>query len=488
MAQSFLRDCWGPSCSSPMAPSPFPVIRHIHVIGVCGTAMGAVAAMLRDDGYHVTGSDEKIYPPMSHFLRDKGIPLAEGYRPANLDPRPDLVIVGNAISRGNPELEHALDQRLFYLSLPETLKLFFLRSTHNLVVAGTHGKTTTTSLLAWIFEHAGRAPSYLIGGIPLNFGQGCRRQSGNFWILEGDEYDTAFFDKRSKFLHYLPELAIINNVEFDHADIYADLDAVKKSFRQLTAIVPGNGMIVVNADDTNALDVTRGARAQLLEVGFSPNAAVRITALESSPQGTSFSIHGHTFTVPLHGRHNAHNAAMAAAAAHNYGIPLAQIDAAFRAFRGVKRRLEVRGEPAGITVIDDFAHHPTAITETLRALRTRYPGRRLWALFEPRSNTTRRAVFQNDLPAALAHADRVILGAVARSDQLAAGEGLDPARVAADIRTLGPQADYEPDPARIARVVAAEAAPGDVIAVLSNGSFGGLIPELIDQLGTRPAA
>lgn len=465
-----------------MSSALFPSIRHIHVIGICGTAMGAVAAMLRDDGYHVTGSDEKIYPPMSDFLKAKAIPLAEGYQPANLQPRPDLVIIGNAISRGNPELEYALDQRMFYLSLPETLKLFFLRSTHNLVVTGTHGKTTTTSLLAWIFEHAGLAPSYLIGGIPLNFGQGCRRQSGKYWILEGDEYDTAFFDKRSKFLHYLPELAIINNVEFDHADIYADLDAVKKSFRHLAAIVPGNGMIVVNADDANALDVTRSARAQLLEVGFSPNAAVQITDLETTSAGSSFTLLGHRFQVPLYGRHNAHNAAMSAAAAHNYGIPLAQIDAAFRAFRGVKRRLEVRGEPGGITVIDDFAHHPTAITETLRALRTRYPGRRLWALFEPRSNTTRRAVFQNDLPPALALADRVLIGAVARPDQLVPGEGLDPAKVAEDVRSLGPQADYEPDPMRIAARVAAEASPGDVIAVLSNGSFGGLIPELLQRL------
>jgi len=465
-----------------MGASPFPPIGHIHVIGICGTAMGAVAAMLRDDGYRITGSDEKVYPPMSTFLQEKGISVREGYRAEHLQPRPDLVIVGNAISRGNPELEHALDQRMLYLSLPETLKLFYLRGAHNLVVAGTHGKTTTTSLLAWLFEHAGHVPSFLIGGIPLNFGQGCRRQAGKYWILEGDEYDTAFFDKRSKFMHYLPELAVINNVEFDHADIYADLEAVKKSFRQLVHIVPGNGMIVVNADDANAVEVTRAAKAQLLEVGYSANAAVQITGLDQGPEGTAFTLLGHRFTVPLYGRHNAQNAAMAVAAAHNYGISLSVLEEGLRRFRGVKRRLEVRGEPRGITVIDDFAHHPTAIAETLKALRARYPQRRLWALFEPRSNTTRRAVFQQDLPRALALADRVVLGQVARAAQLAPGEGLDAERVAADVRALGPEADFQPDVEAIAALAAREARAGDVLAVLSNGAFGGLIPRLLERL------
>jgi UDP-N-acetylmuramate: L-alanyl-gamma-D-glutamyl-meso-diaminopimelate ligase len=460
----------------------FPEIQHIHVIGICGTAMGSVAAMLREDGYQVTGSDEKVYPPMSTFLRDKGIVIQEGYRAENLLPQPDLIIVGNAISRGNPELEHALDRRLLYLSLPETLKLFYLRHTQNLVVTGTHGKTTTTSLLAWLFQSAGQQPSFLIGGIPLNFGEGCRRQNGKYWVLEGDEYDTAFFDKRSKFLHYLPELAIVNNVEFDHADIYENLDAVKKTFRHLVNIVPGNGMIIVNADDPNAIDVTRHAKAQLLEVGFSENAAVRITGLDQGPEGSGFSFLGHRFTVPLYGRHNVHNAAMAAAAAHNYGIPLTDIGEGLRSFQGVKRRLEIRGEPRNITLVDDFAHHPTAITETLRALRTRYPGRRLWALFEPRSNTTRRAVFQNDLPPALALADRVVLTQVARKDQLAADAGLDAEKVVLDTRKLGPETWYEPDADAIASLIERESRSGDVVAILSNGSFGGLIEKLLTRL------
>ncbi|MFQ3671730.1 MAG: Mur ligase family protein, partial [Verrucomicrobiia bacterium] len=302
-----------------MTATPF---QHIHLIGICGTAMGSVAAMLHDEGYRVTGSDAKVYPPMSDFLRAKGIVMFEGFREENLDPAPDLVIVGNAISRGNLELEAALDRRLYYLSLPEALKFFFLRHTHNLVVTGTHGKTTTTSLLAWLFQHAGRDPSYLIGGIPLNFDQGCRRQKGANWILEGDEYDTAFFDKRSKFLHYLPELGIINNVEFDHADIYGSLEEIKTTFRRFVDIIPRNGMLVLNADDANAVEVSRKAQCQLVEVGFNENAAVRITEYSTSSEGVRFHLLGHTFRVPLFGRHNAQNAAMAIAAAHFYRIPL----------------------------------------------------------------------------------------------------------------------------------------------------------------------
>lgn len=465
-----------------MSEALFPSIRHIHFIGICGTAMGSVAAMLRDDGYRITGSDERVYPPMSTFLQEKGISLREGYAASNLDPVPDLVVVGNAISRGNPELEQVLDRRMLYLSLPETLKLFYLRHSHNLVVTGTHGKTTTTSLLSWIFQDNGQDPSFMIGGIPLNFGQGCRRQSGKFWILEGDEYDTAFFDKRSKFLHYLPELVIVNNVEFDHADIYADLDAVKKTFRHLVNIVPGNGMIVLNADDANSIEVTRHARAQLLEVGFSENAAIRITDLTQDAAGSHFTLLGQRFTVPLYGRHNVHNAAMAVTAAHNYQIPLGGIARALKNFRGVKRRMEVRGEPRGTTIIDDFAHHPTAIRETLQALRVRYPNRRLWALFEPRSNTTRRAVFQHDLPGALALADNVVLTQVARVGQLKPGEGLDVPQVVADTRGQGAQAWYVPEIDDLVSLMQKEAREGDVIAVLSNGSFGGLIDKLLKAL------
>jgi UDP-N-acetylmuramate: L-alanyl-gamma-D-glutamyl-meso-diaminopimelate ligase len=456
--------------------------QKIHFIGICGTAMGAVAAMLKDSGFDVTGSDANVYPPMSTFLEGKGIPLMNGFSPANLAHRPDLVVVGNAISRGNPELEQALDDRLFYMSLPETLKTFFLRHSHNLVVAGTHGKTTTTSLLTWIFEHAGKKPSYLIGGIPLNFGRGCARQDGTHWILEGDEYDTAFFDKRSKFLHYLPELALINNIEFDHADIYPDLDAIKLTFRRLVDIVPRSGMVLVNADDPNAVECSRHAQAQILEVGFSANAAVRIEALVADHEGSRFRMMGHDFLVPLYGRHNLHNAAMAAAAAHFYQIPLETIAAALRSFQGVKRRLETRAEINGITVVDDFGHHPTALRETIGALRLKFPGRRLWALFEPRSNTTRRAVFQKELPAALALADGVFISRVARLEQIPPEQRLNPEKVSADIAATGIPSFYEPDADAIVTKLRPLLQPGDVIAVFSNGGFDGIHDKLAAAL------
>jgi len=456
--------------------------KKIHFIGICGTAMGSVAAMLQDQGYEVTGSDAQVYPPMSTFLQAKGIRIMEGYSENNLSHRPDLVVVGNAISRGNPELEAMLDHRFYYLSLPETLKLFFLRHSRNLVVTGTHGKTSTTSLLAWLFEAAGLKPSYMIGGIPLNFAQGCTHQSGKNWILEGDEYDTAFFDKRSKFLHYLPELVIINNVEFDHADIYANIDEIKKTFRRLVDIVPRKGMILVNADDANAIEVTRQAQAQIIEIGFSENAGVRITNFNTDSRGVSFDLMGHTFTVPIFGKHNAHNAAMTIAAAHCYGISLENIKEFLLGFKGIKRRLEVVAEIKGITLIDDFGHHPTALRETITALRTKYPGRRLWALFEPRSNTTRRAVFQHDLPAALALADRVGLIKVARADQLPENDRLNPEQLMEDIRKQGVPALYEDEVDSLLKKVIPELKPGDVVAAFSNGNFDGLLTKLKEKL------
>jgi UDP-N-acetylmuramate: L-alanyl-gamma-D-glutamyl-meso-diaminopimelate ligase len=457
-------------------------IKKIHLIGICGTAMGSVAGMLRDQGYEVSGSDERVYPPMSTFLQEKGIRIMDGYHPSNLDHQPDLVVIGNAISRGNPELEHALDQRFYYMSLPETLKHFFLRSTHNLVVTGTHGKTTTTSLLAWLFDDAGWEPSFMIGGIPLNFLQGCKKQAGHHWILEGDEYDTSFFDKRSKFVHYLPELVIINNIEFDHADIYANLDEIKKSFRRLVDIIPRNGMIILNADDPSSIEVTRKSQSQLLEVGFSENAAIRITGLSTGPEGSSFYLLGHSFTVPLYGRHNVHNAAMTIVAAHNYQIPLTKIQESLRRFQGIKRRMEVRGEKRGITVVDDFGHHPTALSETIDAFRQRYPGRRLWALFEPRSNTTRRAIFQKELPLALAKADGVFISSIARAEQLDPSDRLNVDQIVTDIGKQGSQAWHEKDADSIVDQLTPRLKSGDVVAVFSNGGFDGLIDKLLARL------
>src|SRR5216117_1965049 len=391
--------------------------KKFHFLGICGTAMASVAAALQDRGFKVTGSDEKVYPPMSNFLETKDITAKEGYRAENIPADADVVVIGNAMKRGNPEVEAVLNRKLFYLSLPEVLKNYFLRGRHNLVVTGTHGKTTTTALLAWIMEKAGRKPGYLIGGLPKNFGQGASLNDSKYLVIEGDEYDTAFFDKRSKFIHYLPELLVVNNVEFDHADIFPDLDAIRTSFRRLVNIVPQNGMIVLNGDDKNCVEVTRDSLAPMVEVGFSKNCAQRIRDVSYSAKKSRFVLGDEEFEVPMFGEFNVRNAAMAISAAKFYGVSAETIRAALPKFEGVARRQEVRGEARGVKVIDDFGHHPTAIASTLEALRHRYRGNRLWAVFEPRSNTTRRAVFQQQLPDALKLADGVFIAQVAKLEQ-----------------------------------------------------------------------
>lgn len=444
--------------------------------------MGAVAAGMRAQGFTVSGQDDNVYPPMSTFLEEQGITITRGYAPEDIPAGADLVVVGNAMSRGRPAVEAVLNRKLIYLSLPETLKQFFLRGRHNLVVTGTHGKTTTTSMLAWILEHAGLAPGWLIGGIPANLGTGCQLRDSRHFVIEGDEYDTAFFDKRSKFVHYLPELVIVNNIEFDHADIFRDLDEIKTSFRRLLNIVPSEGMVLINADDPNCVDVAATCPAPVVEVGFSENAANRIRNVRHLPEGTTFELFGETFEIPLLGDFNVRNAAMAVSAAHFYNVPLATIRSALAAFVGIKRRQEVRGVVNGVTVIDDFGHHPTAIRETLAGLRQRYAGSRLWAIFEPRSNTTRRAVFQHTLPAAFEHADGVFIAQVARLDQLPEAERLDPERVVADIAATGKPAFYEPTADTIVTRLKTLAGPGDVVVVFSNGGFDGIHDKLLGQL------
>ncbi len=457
-------------------------IQHIHFLGICGTAMGAVAAALRERGFTITGSDENIYPPMSTFLEAKGITLNAGYRAENLPQEADLIVIGNAMKRGNPEVEAVLNRKLYYLSLPETLKTFFLRGRHNLVVTGTHGKTTTTSLLTWILEHAGLEPSYLIGGIPKNLGQGARFRDSKHVVLEGDEYDTAFFDKRSKFVHYLPELVIVNNIEFDHADIFNSIDDIKLSFRRMLNIVPSNGMVLLNADDPECLDAASTCPAPIVEVGFSENAGNRIRDVEYTPHGSSFTLFDTRFTLPMVGEYNVRNAAMAISAAHFYNIPLEKIREAVAAFEGVVRRQEVRGEVRGIKVVDDFGHHPTAIAQALAGLAHQYPGARLWAIFEPRSNTTRRAIFQHRLPAAFEGAHGVLFSQVARLEQIPEAERLDPERVIADIAATGKPAFYEPDVAGIIARLRPLAQEGDVVVVFSNGGFDGIHTRLLKEL------
>ncbi|NBQ64691.1 MAG: UDP-N-acetylmuramate:L-alanyl-gamma-D-glutamyl-meso-diaminopimelate ligase [Verrucomicrobia bacterium] len=448
-------------------------IQHLHFLGIAGTGMGTVAAMFRELGLRVTGSDQAVYPPMSDFLRDRDIAFHEGYREENLSPKPDLAVVGNAISRGNPELEAILTHRIPFVSLPELLRGWFLYRSRNLVVTGTHGKTTTSTMLAFLLEKGGLQPSWFIGGVPVDLPGGCHHGKGPFWVLEGDEYDTSFA---------LPELVILNNVEFDHADIYPDLAAIQKSFRQLLNVVPKNGLALINADDPRAVEVAKDAPCEILEVGAGPQAAARYQIQQSSPEGSDFTLHGQRFHLRLAGRHNVHNASMAISAAHTLGLPLDKLASILPEFHGVRRRLEVRAEAAGITLVDDFGHHPSALRESIAALRGRYPGRRLWALFEPRSNTTRRGIFQKELAQSLSAADGVYIAEVARKEQLDPLTRLDPAKIAQDIKAAGKEAHFLADGEAIRKDLLPRLKSGDVVAVFTNGSFGGLVPKLAEAL------
>ncbi len=444
--------------------------------------MGSVAAELRERGFSVTGSDENIYPPMSIFLEKKGIALKEGYRAENIPADVDIVVVGNVIKRGNPEVEAVLNRKLFYLSLPEVLKNYFLRGHHNLVVTGTHGKTTTTALLAWIMEKAGHKPGYLVGGLSKNLAQGARLNRSKYFVIEGDEYDSAFFDKRSKFIHYLPELVIVNNIEFDHADIFHDLEEVKLSFRRLLNVVPQNGMVLLNGDDRNCVEVAKDCLAQMVEVGFSENCAQRIREMAYSSSGSRFKLGDDKFEISLVGEFNVRNAAMAVTAARFYDVPKAKIDNALKSFSGIARRQEVRGEVRGVKVVDDFGHHPTAIAQTIQALRHRYPGHRIWAVFEPRSNTTRRAVFQQQLPDALQLADGVFIAQVAKLEQIPEKERLNPESVVAAIANSGRPAFYEENADAIVDRIVPMLQPKDVVVVFSNGGFDNIHEKLLKKL------
>jgi UDP-N-acetylmuramate: L-alanyl-gamma-D-glutamyl-meso-diaminopimelate ligase len=465
--------------------------RHIHLIGVCGTAMASLAGMLQERGFRVTGSDAAAYPPMSTFLESLGIPVAQPFAEANLDPRPDLVVVGNALSRGNVELERLLDERIPFCSLPQILHDEFLVGKDVLVVAGTHGKTTTTSMLAWIFETAGLQPSFLIGGIAENFGRSFGLGDGKHFILEGDEYDTAFFDKGPKFLHYFPDSLILTSVEFDHADIYKDLDAVETAFKRLVNLVPRRGRIVAfdSAGTSNAsLDrCLQKAFCPVERYGVSDRATWKIDNLKLGEEQTSWSVlRGEKpwaeFDFALGGEYNVWNATAAAALAANYGISKDVIAKALNTFRSVKRRLEVKAEVNGITIIDDFAHHPTAIEQTIRALRGRYPHSRLWVILEPRSNTMRRNVLQDALARSLAHADQIVIAQIFKSEAIPEAERLDLNRVVAEIQKHGKQARILANADAIVDAIAPDLRAPDVVAILSNGGFGNIYEKLPERL------
>ena len=463
----------------------FSRIQSVHFVGICGTAMASVAAAMQEKGVKVTGSDQNVYPPMSTFLAERRIQVIPGYAEQNLAHKPDLIVIGNAISRGNPEAEYVLDHKLRYCSLPELLKEFFIRGKRSLVVSGTHGKTTTTSLLAWVFEHNGLNPSYLIGGIPNNLGQGARFTDSEWFIIEGDEYDTAFFDKRSKFVHYLPEVAIINNLEFDHADIFPNLDAIKTSFKHFIRLVPRNGLLLGNGDDTHLGPLLNVTHCPVKRFGLGESNAIQAFNIRYGPTATEFEIPSFKFHVNLVGELNVRNALAVVACAKHCGLKNHQIQSAFATFKGIKRRMEIRGIAGGVTVLDDFGHHPTAIRETLRALRIKYPQQKLWAIFEPRTNTTRRNVFQAELASSFADADAVVISQIARLELLSPEERLDPARLMQDLKSAGKEASYLADADAIVGHLAQKTQGGEIVCVFSNGGFGGIHSKLLERLARR---
>src|SRR3984957_926708 len=460
-------------------------IKSVHFTGIGGTGMAAAAAAMQEKGFHVTGSDQNVYEPMASFLAAKKIAVMNGYDEKNLSHKPDLVVIGNAISRGNPEAEFVLDHKLRYCSLPELLKEFFIRGKRSIVVSGTHGKTTTTSLLAWVFEHNGLNPSFFIGGIPNNFSQGARFTDSEWFIIEGDEYDTAFFDKRSKFIHYQPEIAIINNLEFDHADIFDNLEAVKKTFSQFIRLVPRNGLLLGNGDDANLAPLLNVTHCPVKQFGLGGHNAVQAFNLRFGPTATEFEIPSFKFHLNLVGELNVRNALAVIAAAKHSGLSNKQIQSAFDTFKGIKRRMEIKGIAGGVTVIDDFGHHPTAIRETLRALRIKYPREKICAVFEPRTNTTRRNVFQDELAASFADADSVVVAEVARLEQLAPEERLNPEKLMQDLNAAKKIAAYLRDADSIVSHIAQNVQGGDVVVVFSNGGFGGIHGKLLARLGKR---
>jgi UDP-N-acetylmuramate: L-alanyl-gamma-D-glutamyl-meso-diaminopimelate ligase len=472
--------------------------RHIHLIGICGTAMASLAGLLQLQGHRITGSDKAAYPPMSDLLRSLGIPILEPYAESNLDPVPDLVVIGNALSRGNPEIERVLDQRIPFTSMAALLREEFLTGRSSLVVAGTHGKTTTTSMLAWIYQSAASEnpafePSFLIGGVAENFGSSFQLRPTRTFIVEGDEYDTVFYDKGPKFLHYFPDALILTHVEFDHADIYADLDQVKRAFKLLVNLVPRRGLIVAYDGSENVTDCVSHAFCRVERYGFGETSEWRIRNLRYANGRAQWEVHRDgalwaQLAMDLAGEHNALNATAAAALAAGQGIGRESIVQALAMFKSVKRRLEVRAQISGITLIEDFAHHPTAIRETLRALRSVYPQSRLWAVLEPRSNTLRRKVLEADLVASLRLADRVILAGVYQQERIPEAERLHPEDVVSILNAQGAPAELHPDVDTIVTAIVPQLASGDVVALLSNGGFDGIYEKLPAALRQRFAA
>ncbi len=462
---------------------------HVHLVGIGGTGMAALAGLLQESGCRVTGSDRELYPPTSTLLRSIGLEVWSGFDARHLRPSPDLVVIGNVVRRGNPEAEEVLDRRLRYTSMPRLVAERFLEGRHSIVIVGTHGKTTTTAMLAWVLHHAGRDPGFLIGGVAQDFDRPYRRGRGTAFLVEGDEYDTSFFDKGPKFMHYRPDTAVVGTVEFDHADIFRDLAEVKRAFSWFTNIIPGRGLVIRHEDCEVTREVTSHALSRVEGYGFD-SGVWRAEGVRDDGEGSRFRVLRDSrflleASLQLSGEHNVRNALAVVAAAVEQGVPAREIEAGLASFRGVRRRLEVRGEEDGVLIIDDFAHHPTAIAETLRATQRRYRGRRVWAVLEPRSWSLRRNVFQDRLAACFEAADEVVIAGVYGTEEIPSSSRLDPERLVKDLTSRGKAARFLPHVEEIVSFLVRSVRPGDVVAVLSNGGFGGLHERLLTSLERR---
>ena len=458
---------------------------HFHFIGICGTAMGSVAAALQNRGYTITGSDQNVYPPMSDFLIKNNINVSVGHDEKNIPDKVDLVVIGNAMSRGNVEVESVLNRKIPYTSLPELIKRYFLQGKRNIVITGTHGKTTTSSIIAHLLNDNGLNPNLMIGGIPLDIGEGGRFTESEFFVIEGDEYDTAFFDKRSKFVHYMPEIVVVNNIEFDHADIFNNIEEIKLSFKRMLNIVPENGIVIVNGDDNDAVEVTENCRAPVIKVGANDDCDFKIENLNLESFNSSFSIKDNSYKLPMDGEFNVRNAAMAIAVSDFLNIDQKNIIESVSKFSGIARRQELRGEEKNVKVIDDFGHHPTAIAATIGALKQRYPDSKIWAIFEPRSNTSRRNLLQSELEDSLSQADGVIISEVPNPEKVPDGELLDVESVIENLSSRGKEAFIGLSPDDIVNKLIPLTSSGDTIVVLSNGGFGGIHEKLLEALKVK---
>ena len=458
---------------------------HFHFIGICGTAMGSVAAALQNRGYTITGSDQNVYPPMSDFLIKNNINVSVGHDENNIPDKVDLVVIGNAMSRGNVEVESVLNRKIPYTSLPELIKRYFLQGKRNIVITGTHGKTTTSSIIAHLLNDNGLNPNLMIGGIPLDIGEGGRFTESEFFVIEGDEYDTAFFDKRSKFVHYMPEIVVVNNIEFDHADIFNNIEEIKLSFKRMLNIVPENGIVFVNGDDNDAVEVTENCRAPVIKVGANEDCDFKIENLNLESFNSSFSIKDNSYQLPLDGEFNVRNAAMAIAVSDFLNIDQKNIIESVSKFSGIARRQELRGEEKNVKVIDDFGHHPTAIAATIGALKQRYPDSKIWAIFEPRSNTSRRNLLQSELEDSLSQADGVIISEVPNPEKVPDGELLDVETVIENLSSKGKEAFIGLSSDDIVCKLIPLTCSGDTIVVLSNGGFGGIHEKLLEALKVK---